>query len=60
MLPETVHFNTKNQVTILKAFLELLGLKQSDFLDARGEDRKIVRVPTVAIPKDQAWHWSKA
>ncbi len=60
MLPETVHFKTKNQVTIPKAFVELSGLKQSDILDARGEDGKIVRVPTVAIPKDQAWHWSKA
>ncbi len=60
MLRETVHFKTKSQVTIPKAFVELLGLKQGDILEARVEDGKIVLVPTVAIPKDQAWYWTKA
>ena len=59
MLRETVHFKAKSQVTIPKAFVESLGLKQGDILEARLEDGKIVLVATVAIPKDQAWYWTK-
>ncbi len=59
MLRETVHFKAKSQVTIPKAFVEVLGLKQGDILEARLEDGKIVLVATVAIPKDQAWYWTK-
>lgn len=60
MLRETVNFKMKSQITIPKEFVEHLGLKPGDLLDARLEDGKIVLVPTVAIPKDQAWYWTEA
>ncbi len=58
MLRESVNFKTKSQITIPKEFVERLGLKPGDILEARLEDGKIVLVPTVAVPKDQAWYWA--
>lgn len=59
MLKETVHFKNRSQVTIPKEFVERLGLKQGDILEARLEDGKIILVPVVAVPKDQAWYWTE-
>ncbi|MDP9729345.1 AbrB/MazE/SpoVT family DNA-binding domain-containing protein (plasmid) [Alicyclobacillus sp. TC] len=59
MLRENVNFKTKSQITIPKAFVESLGLKPGDILEARLEDGRIVLVPTVAIPKDQTWYWTE-
>lgn len=36
-----------------------LGLQEDDLLETRLEDGKIVLIPTVAIPNDQAWYWSE-
>ena len=59
MLRETVRFKRKSQVTIPKAMADELGLQENDLLEARLEDGKIVLVPTVAVPKDQAWYWTE-
>ena len=59
VLQETVRFKKKSQVTIPKTIADELGLKEDDLLEARLEDGKIVLVPTLTIPKDQAWFWSK-
>ncbi len=56
---ETIRFKKKSQVTIPKAMADELGLQEDDLLEARLEDGKIVLIPTVAIPKDQAWYWSE-
>lgn len=59
MVREHVNFKAKSQITIPKAFVDRLGLKPGDLLEARLEDGKIVIVPTVAVPKDQAWYWTE-
>jgi len=59
MLKETVHFKDRGQVTIPKAIVDALGLTKGDLLEARLEDGRIVLVPAVAIPKDQAWYWTE-
>lgn len=59
MLRENVNFKTKSQITIPKEFVERLGLKPGDILEARLEDGRIVLVPTVAVSKDQTWYWAR-
>ena len=56
---ETVHFKDRGQVTIPKAIVDELGLKKGDLLEVRIEDGRIVLVPAVAVPRDQAWYWSE-
>jgi AbrB family looped-hinge helix DNA binding protein len=59
MLRETVRFKKKAQITIPKAIVDELNLHEDDLLEARLEDGRIVLVPTVAVPKDQAWYWTE-
>jgi AbrB family looped-hinge helix DNA binding protein len=59
MKSETVRFKKKSQVTIPKEFVEALNLKEGDNLQCRLEDGKIVIVPMISVPKDQAWFWSE-
>lgn len=59
MKPENVRFKRKSQVTIPKDFVEALKLKEGDNLQCRLEDGKIVIVPMISVPKDQAWFWSE-
>lgn len=59
MHKETVHFKDRGQVTIPKTIVDELGLQKGDLLEARIEDGKIVLIPAVAVPRDQAWYWSK-
>jgi len=46
-------------VTIPHEFVEALNLKEGDTLQCRLEDGKIVFVPMISIPKDQAWSWTE-
>ena len=59
MLRETIRFKKKAQITIPKAIVDELNLHEDDLLEARLEDGRIVLVPTVAVPKDQAWYWTE-
>lgn len=59
MHKETIHFKDRGQVTIPKAIVDELGLKKGDLLEVRIEDGRIVLVPAVAVPRDQAWYWSE-
>lgn len=59
MLRETIRFKKKAQITIPKAIVEELGLHEDDLLEVRVEEGKIVLVPAVAVPKDQAWYWTE-
>lgn len=59
MTPENVRFKRKSQVTIPHDIVQALHLKEGDDLQCRMEDGKIVFVPMVSIPKDQAWFWSE-
>lgn len=59
MTPENVRFKKKAQVTIPYDFVQELNLKEGDNLECRLENGKIVIVPVVSIPKDQAWFWSE-
>lgn len=59
MHKETVHFKDRGQVTIPKAIVDELGLQKGDLLEAHIENGRIVLVPAVAVPRDQAWYWSE-
>lgn len=59
MTPENVRFKRKSQVTIPHEIVQALNLHEGDNLQCRLEDGKIVFVPMVSIPKDQAWFWSE-
>lgn len=59
MKPEHVRFKRKSQVTVPREIVEALDLQEGDDLQVRLENGKIVFVPMVSIPKDQAWFWSK-
>jgi len=59
MQRESILFKKRSQITIPKEFVEALELHEGDRLECRLEDGKIVIVPTIEIPKDQAWFWSE-
>lgn len=56
---ENVKFKRKSQVTIPHEFVAALNLKEGDNLECRLVDGKIVFVPMVSVPKDQAWFWTE-
>lgn len=60
VLRETLRLRKKGQLTIPKEMVDELGLHENTLLEARVEDGRIVLVPAVAVPRDQAWYWSKA
>jgi len=57
--PENVRFKRKSQVTIPHDIVEALNLQEGDDLECRLVDGKIVFVPMVSVPRDQAWFWTK-
>src|SRR5699024_11418362 len=59
MKPEHVRFKKKSQVTVPHDIVEALNLKVGDDLQVRLENGKIVLVPMVSVPKDQAWFWTE-
>lgn len=59
MQRESIRFKKRSQITIPKEFVDALQLNEGDRLECRLEDGKIVIVPTVEIPKDQAWFWTE-
>src|SRR5699024_1785817 len=59
MKPEHVRFKKKSQVTVPHDIVEALNLKVGDDWQARRENGKIVLVPRVSVPKDQAWFWTE-
>lgn len=59
MKAESIRFKKRAQVTIPKEFVDQLNLQEGDRLECRLEDGKITIVPTIEIPKDQAWFWTE-
>ncbi|SDJ16900.1 AbrB/MazE/SpoVT family DNA-binding domain-containing protein [Natribacillus halophilus] len=59
MQRESIRFKRRSQVTIPKEFVDALNLHEGDRLECRLENGRIVIVPTVEIPKDQAWFWTE-
>lgn len=59
MKRESVRFKKRSQVTIPKEFVDSLHLREGDRLECRLENGRIVIVPTMEIPKDQAWFWTE-
>ncbi|WP_205004895.1 AbrB/MazE/SpoVT family DNA-binding domain-containing protein [Scopulibacillus daqui] len=59
MKRESIRFKKRSQITIPKEFVDALQLHEGDRLECRLEDGKIVIVPMVEVPKDQAWFWSE-
>lgn len=47
------------QITIPSEIIKKLNLKEGDVLDVEVEGNQIVLRPVIAIPKDQAYFWSK-
>ena len=56
---EIIEVRKKNQITIPKALSIALNIVEGDKLEMHIEDGKIVITPSVMIPKEQAWFWSK-
>jgi len=50
---------SRSQITIPSEIIKKLNLKQGDTLDVTIEDDQIILRPVVAVPKDQAYFWSK-
>lgn len=59
MQRESIRFKKRSQITIPKDFVDALDLHEGDRLECRLENGRIVIVPTVEIPKDQAWFWTE-
>jgi AbrB family looped-hinge helix DNA binding protein len=49
----------RGQITLPKNILKQLDLQEGDSLDVRIEDGKVVIVPMIEIPQDQAWFWTE-
>ena len=50
---------TRSQITIPSEIIKQLNLKQGDTLEVEVEGEHIILRPVIAIPKDQAFFWSK-
>lgn len=50
---------SRSQITIPSEIIKKLNLKQGDTLEVTVEDDQIILRPVVAVPKDQAYFWSK-
>lgn len=50
---------SRSQITIPSEIIKKLNLKQGDTLDIDVEGDQIVLRPVIAIPKDQAYFWTK-
>jgi AbrB family looped-hinge helix DNA binding protein len=50
---------SRSQITIPSEIIKKLNLKQGDTLDVDVEGNQIVLRPVIAIPKDQAYFWTK-
>lgn len=56
---KSIRMRKKSQVTIPKQFTEALDINEGDRLEVRLEEGRLVIVPMVEVPKDQAWFWTK-
>lgn len=59
MLKEKITLRKRGQFTLPKNMMDELNLKEGDAFDAILEDGKIVLIPLVEIPADQAWFWTE-
>lgn len=50
---------SRSQITIPADIIKKLNLKQGDTLDVEIEDNQIILRPVIAIPKEQAYFWTK-
>ncbi len=50
---------SRSQITIPSEIIKKLNLKQGDTLDVDVEGGQIVLRPVIAIPKGQAYFWTK-
>ncbi|MDD4347170.1 MAG: AbrB/MazE/SpoVT family DNA-binding domain-containing protein [Desulfitobacteriaceae bacterium] len=50
---------SRSQITIPSEIIKKLNLKQGDTLDVYVDGDQIVLRPVIAIPKDQAYFWTK-
>ncbi len=50
---------SRSQITIPADIIKKLDLKQGDTLDVEIEDNQIILRPVIAIPKEQAYFWTK-
>lgn len=50
---------TRSQITIPIEIVKTLNLKQGDTLEVEVDGDHIILRPVVAVPKDQAYFWSK-
>ncbi|MEL7567722.1 MAG: AbrB/MazE/SpoVT family DNA-binding domain-containing protein [Dehalobacterium sp.] len=50
---------TRSQITIPSEIIKKLNLKQGDTLEIEVDGEQIILRPVVAVPKDQAFFWSK-
>lgn len=49
----------RSQVTIPKSLVKKLNLKPGDLLQIEEQNGRILLIPSVILPKDQAWFYSQ-
>lgn len=50
---------SRSQITIPAEIIKKLNLKQGDTLEIEVEGDQIILRPVIAVPKDQAFFWTK-
>lgn len=59
-MKEYLTIRKRGQITLPKSIIEKLDLQEGDQLELEVNDRGEMKiVPTIQIPKDQAWFWTE-
>ncbi len=58
-MEERFTIRKRGQITLPKAIIDELNIKEGDQMTASIEDNKVVLTPMMSIPVDQAWFWTK-
>lgn len=57
-MPDLVKLRSRAQVTLPKAAIKKLKLKEGDNLSVEVADGKVIITPVAVIPRDELWAWS--
>ncbi len=57
-MPDLVKLRSRAQVTLPKAAVKTLNLKEGDKLSVEVANGKVIITPVAVIPRDELWAWS--
>jgi len=57
-MPDLVKLRSRAQVTLPKAAVKKLKLKEGDNLSVEVADGRVIITPVAVIPRDELWAWS--